>query len=68
MIEQLYYSHNGKGPGVARIISRTVEYVEFECKSDEKAKRWSYVKMTIKAFERSGWKRRIPASEQGDCG
>lgn len=57
-MDTLYYSHNGKGPGVARIISISNAGVHLKIKSNEKAKRWSDVVLTKLAFDRSGWKMR----------
>lgn len=56
--EVLYYDHNGRGPGIARIVAVIDGVVYLERKSNEKAKRWSRFSLSKKAFEsRScGWK------------
>lgn len=59
-METLYYSHGGKGPGIAKIISDNGVTVHFLVKRNEKAKRWSNVVLTKRAFDHSGWKMRQP--------
>lgn len=58
MPEIFYYSHGGKGPGIARIIEINDQFVEFEIKSNVKSKRWSYARLSKTAWSRSGWKQR----------
>ena len=60
MIGDIYYSNNGRGPGMARVVSISGGIVALECRSSEAAKRTWRVALPEKFFTSSacGWKRR----------